>query len=346
MNEVLSNNRNSLAIHLANLNLSSASVRPIMKSLQHQSILNEINLASNFVLNDGIKFLAQTLNTLKCLNSLDISGNMVTEIGVEYLSKTLQKSQLPSEIRLLNVSFNPIKSSSLKFISDIVRMKNVQALSMISCDLSTVDHISDMSPLKHVNISYNHFSSNALKKFLHELNSCNVESLNLEQCSNDSQLGEVIVDFIQSGSYLSLVELNLSGLELNENEILDIFRCIDKCQKLKIINMSKTNRLTFLAVKYLLYSLDCQTLERIVLLNCRQLRTVTNLECLKPSNNVTTHRRNLRQIQLSLPRETSIKNEFVDSLKEFWAFLCEGHDKIEETKTTLFLSRDDARTPY
>jgi hypothetical protein len=347
MNELLSNNRNSLTINFANLNLSSSSVRPIMKSLQHQSILSEINLSSNFIQNDGIKFLSQTLSTLKCVYSLDISGNMVTEIGIEYLTNTLNKSQLPSEIRLLNVNFNPIKSNSLKFITDICRTRNVQVLSMVSCDLSSVDNIHDMSTLKQVNIGYNHFSLIALTKFLRKLNASNVELLNLEQCSNEFQLGEVIVNFIQSGSYLSLVELNLGGLELNENEILDIFRCIDKCQKLKIINLSKIKRLTFLSVKYLVYNIDCQTIEKIVLLNCPQLRNLTNLDSLKPSNNVTTHHnlnKNLKQIQLSLPRDTSIKTEFVDSLKEFWGFLCKGHDKIEESRTILFLSRDDDRT--
>jgi Ran GTPase-activating protein (RanGAP) involved in mRNA processing and transport len=334
-------------MNFSNLNLSSTNVRPIMKSLQHQSILSEINLTNNLIQNDGIKFLAQTLSTLKCLNSLNISGNMITEVGVEFLTNILSKSQFPSEIKALNLSFNPIKSNSLRFISEICKMKNVQVLEMVSCDLSTVDYINDMKTVKHVNLSYNHFTSSSLSKFFNKLNASNIEKLNLEQCSNEFQLGEVICDFIQSGSYLSLIELNLCGLELNENEILDIFRCIDKCQKLKVINLSKMKRLTFLSVKYLLYSLDCVTLEKIVLLNCPLLRNVTNLDSLKPSNNVTTHRnlnRNLKQIQLSLPRDMSIKTEFVDSLKEFWGFLCEGHDKIEETKTILFLSRDDERT--
>lgn len=346
MNELLSNNRNSLSISLANLNLNASNVRPIMKSLQHQSVLSEFNLSNNFIQNEGIKFLSQTLATLKCLNSLDISGNSVTEIGVEYLTNTLTKSQLPSEIRQLNMSFNPLKNASLKFISDICRLKYVNSLSIASCDLSAAENLNEMSTLKYLDISYNHFNPKSLQKLLQKLKSSNVESLILERCSNEFELGEVIVEFIDSGSYLSLVELNLSGLELNENEILDILRCIDKCERLKIMNLSNIKSITFLSLKYLLFSLECETLERVHLLNCRQLRDVTNLNCLQLTNNgIQSRPMSLRHIQLSLPREPSIRRDFVDKMKELWTVLCGGHDKIEENKTTLLLSRDDDDRP-
>lgn len=329
-------------LSLSNQNLNSSSVRPIMKAIQHQSALTELNLANNFIQDDGVKFLASSLATLKVLNFLSISGNMVTERGIEFLTHTLSKCQLPSEIKCLNLSFNPLRSSSLKFISDLCRLKNISRLEMASCDLSSAEHAS-LSSVRHLNISYNHFSSHALRSLLKKLNSTIVESLNLEKCSQETELGVTIVEFMEAGSFVNLGEINLCGLEFDENEILDILRCLEKCENLKSVNLSNQSQITFLSVKYLLFSSDSHSLEKVVLLNCRHLRNASNLSSLQLSFSSENQkiRNNLRHIQLSLPKEIPSRREFVDTLKHLWMSLCGGRERIEEHKSTLSLLRDD-----
>lgn len=317
-----------------------------MKAIQHQSGLGELNLANNFIQDDGVKFLASSLATLKVLNFLDISGNMVTEMGIEFLAHTLTKSQLPTEIKCLNLSFNPLRSSSLTFIADLCRQKNIAKLEMASCDLSSTDHASQLSSVRHLNISYNHFSSSSLRLILKKLNSSIVETLNLERCSQEPELGGTIVEFIQAGSFTNLAEINLCGLEFDENEILDILRSVEKCENLRSINLSNQSQITFLSLKYLLFSTESRSLEKVVLLNCRHLRNTSNLNCLQPPSTTGNQRirNNLRHIQLSLPKEeeeVSSRREFVDTFKQLWGALCEGHERIEENKSTLFLLRDD-----
>lgn len=314
-----------------------------MKAIQHQSSLSELILANNFIQDDGVKFLSPTLATLKSVNFLDISGNMVTEKGIEFLTNTITRSQLPTEIKSLNLSFNPARSSSLKFISDLCRMKNISSLAMVSCDLSTAEQANQFPTVRNLNISYNHFSLNSLRVMLKKLNSAIVESLNLERCSESTEIGGTIVEFIQSGGFANLNEINLCGLDFDENEVLDILRCIEKCEKLKSINLSNQNQITFLSLKYLLFNCECRSLEKVLLLNCRHLRDASNLNCLQQpiSSENQRIRNNLRHIQLSLPKEVSSRREFIDKFRHLWMSLCGGHERIDENRSTLFLLRND-----
>lgn len=341
INELLEINRLATHLDLSNQNLRPAIVRPILKALQHQNCLVQLDLSSNYIEDEGIKFLSQTLETLKQIQSLDISGNMMTETGLEYLCNALSKSHHPSEIRALKLSFNPIRSISLKCISNLCNSKSISSLALASCDLTDASGLDQLATIKTFDISYNHLTSEGLKGLLRRLNPSNVESLNFERCTAEADISDSIVQFISSGCYGTLREINLAGLDFNENEILDILRSVEKCEQLKSLDLSHQKQLSFLSLKYVLFSLDSRCLERVKLLGCKNIQDVTT-NIFNPQN-VGPRRNCLRNVQLSVPKGSTeiVKTSFIKKMTELWEIASGFKGKINCEKNVMCLFFDD-----
>lgn len=334
INELLDVNRSAICLDLSNQNLCSTTVRPILKALQHQSCLLQLDLSDNFIQNEGIKLLAQTLATLKQMQSLNISGNLITETGVESLCNALMKSQLPSEIKQLKLNFNPVKSVSLKHVSILCQSKSVDSLSLASCELTDATRLDQLATVKCLDLSFNQLTSDGFRQFLRKLNPGIVQSLNLERCSADAGLGESIVQFISSGCCANLKEINLAGMNFTENEILDIFRSAEKCEQLKSLDFSYQKQLTFLSLKYLLLNMESRSLERVKLIGCQSLHNTSNSFNLQ---NIDAARQSLlRNVQLSVPRSA----DFVEKLKEVWNVVSGFRGRINLDKNVLHLLND------
>lgn len=337
INELLDVNRSAICLDLSNQNLCSMTVRPILKALQHQSCLLQLDLSDNFIQNEGIKLLAQILATLKQMQSLNISGNLVTETGLESLCNALTKSHFPSEIKQIKLGFNPIKSASLKHVSVLCQSKSVDSLSLTSCELTDAIRLEQLATVKHLDLSYNHLTSDGFRQFLRKLNPGIVTSLNLERCSVDAGLGDSIVQFISSGCCSSLKEINLAGMNFTENEILDILRCVEKCEQLKSLDFSYQKQLTFLSVKYLLFNMESLSLERVKLIGCQSLQDPSNffnfqsIEVTRPTL--------LRNVQLSLPI-SSIETDFVEKMIELWNVVSGFRGRTNRDKNLLHLLND------
>lgn len=305
----------------------------------------QLDLSSNFIQDEGAKFLSQTLVTLKQLHLLDISGNMITESGLEYLCNALGRSANPLEIRKMVLSFNPIRSSSLKLVSNLCQKKNVISLALTSCDLTDVGEMEQLTTVKSINLSYNHLTADGFKAFLRKLNPGITEELNFERCSSELELGESIVHFISSGCYATLSDLNLAALNLNENEILDILRTVEKCEQLKTLNLSNQKQLTFISFRFILFSMDCQSLERVNLIGCINLHDTKHFLNLQ---NIDTHSRNcLQNVQLSLPQTDELKSNFIDRVRDLWDVASGYRGRLEQDKNILHLMyEDDKEKPY
>lgn len=342
INELLEINHSAIHIDLSNQNLNPTTAQPILKALQHQSCLLELNLSSNFIQNDGIKFLSQALVTLKQLQLLDISGNMLTESGLEHLCNALVKSQNPVEIMRLSLSFNPIKSNSLKFISNLCQGKGINELSLRSCELTDASRLDQLSTVKSLDISYNHFTGDGFKAFLRKINPGVIETLNLERCSSEAGLGDSISQFISSGCFASVKEINLAGLNLSENEILGILRTAEKCEQLQSLDLSYQKHLTCLSLKYLLFSLESRCLVRVKLIGCKNLQSTSSMFNF---SNIDGHRHcHLRNIQLSMPglqTELTAREDYVQKMKELWDVVSGCRGKVEHDKSLLRLTYDD-----
>lgn len=330
-------NRVSVHLDLSNQNFCPSFVRPVFKALNHQNCLVELDFSSNFIQDEGAKLLSQTLMTLKHLQSLNISGNMITDVGVEYLCSALCKSRETSQITQLKISFNPIKSMSLKPISCLCRRNNIVSLSLSSCDLTDASKMEQLSSVKNLDISYNHLTSEGFNDVLKNLNPIVIETLNLELCSSETGLGDSLVKFINSTSCPSLKEVNLSGLCLDENEILDIVRNLEKCEQLKVLDLSHQKQLTFLTLKYLLFTMECQSLQHVKLIGCTSFHNTANMFSLQNLEEIRVSC--LRNVQLSLPKGS--KENFVERMKELWDVASKHCGKIELDKKTLFMLNSD-----
>lgn len=324
---------------MSNQNLRPSTVQPIFKALQHQSSLLKLDLSCNYIQNEGIKFLSQTLVTLKHLDLLDVSSNMVTARGIEQLYNALGKASNPIEIKRLQLSFNPIQSQSLKFVSALCQHNNIESLSLTSCDLTDANRLEQLSTVKCLDISYNHLTSEGFRGFLGKMNPGITETLNLERCTSEPSLGDSLVQFIRSGCYASLKEINLAGLNFSENEILDVLGSTEKCEQLKIIDLSHHKQLTFLSLRYLFFSMESRTLEHVKLIGCKNLQNPLNMFNYP---NIDGQRVNLlRSVELSVPKastEFSTREGFIEKMKDFWDAVSGYRGKVENDENILRLT--------
>lgn len=329
-------NRAGINIDLSNLNLQPSNVRPILKALQHQNCLAHLDLSCNFIRDEGIKYLSQTLITLKHLKLLDLSGNAISESGVEYLCSMLAKSSSPVEIKSFKINFNPIKSTSLKHLSELCRTKSITTLSLVSCELVSETEMEILN-IKEFDISYNNFNIIGLRSILGRLCPTIIEKLHLERCTIELNIGETIVEFITSGCYNTLKDVNLSGLKLNENEILDILRCLQRCENLQHLNLSHQRDLTFLTFKYILYSMNNKRL-KVNLIGCHNLYNLSSIFNInqnidEPSQLYPCH------VQLSVKNTSNEadKNVYVSRMREIWMNITGNRGNFHYEKNILNL---------
>ena len=339
INEILDINRASIHMDLSNQNLRGALVKPIFKALQHQSCLSHLNISNNFLSDDGLKYLSQTLITLKQFNVLNLSGNMITDKGIEYLCNALVKSSIPTEFNELNLNYNPIRSSSLKSISTLCQNKSLTFLSMKCCEITDVNTLSSLPHLKTIDVSYNNLSGDSFKILFRKLNPGIVENIYLERCSTAINLGESVVQFINSGNYTVLKEINLSGLSFSENEILDILRCLERCECLKVLNLSHQKELSFLVLKYILLSMNTK-IDIVNLISCKNLQTIDNIINLQ---NIDECQRKIpKKVLLSLPKSTEWdRNSFVDNISNMWNKVSYYRGRVEINRNIISLIVDD-----
>jgi Ran GTPase-activating protein (RanGAP) involved in mRNA processing and transport len=337
MSELLDLNRTAINLDLSNQNLRASCCRPILKALHHQSCLLHLDLSSNFIQDEGIKYLSQTLITLRHLTTLDVSGNGITEGGVEHLSNILRKNPFPVEIKSLKLNFNSIRTISLSHISELCRSKSIASLSLTACELEDAGAMETLCSVKDLEIGYNHLSLKGFKDILRKLNPTIVERINLERCTDVTHIGESIVEFITSGCYTSLRELNLSGLKLNEIEILDILRCLERCENLSYLDLSYQRELTFLSLKYLLFNMNNRNLS-INLKGCQSLYVASDVfnMCHNQSDDLSCHP---CQVQLSLPhRNAEIqRNEFIEKIRDIWDNVTHSRGIVEIGNKSLRL---------
>lgn len=267
------------------------------------------------------------LITLRQLTHLDLSGNGLTENGIEHLCNVLAKSNLPTDIKCLKLNFNPIKS--LSCVSELCRNKSISSLSMVACELSHGEGI-ELNSVKELDLSYNRFTHTGVKEILSKLNPT-IESVNLERCSEDTNLGECLIEFITSSSG-SLRELNLSGLRLSENEILAILRSLESCKNLRNLDMSHQKELSFVSLKYILFNLNNKSLQ-VNLKGCKNLRNVNNFIGNHSEPCLPT------QILLSIPRGTTERerNDYIGRMRDLWTELTAARGITQVEKNALRL---------
>lgn len=302
-------------------------------------------MSNNFIGNDGVKSISQMLSTLKELEVLDISGNMIDDQGLEQLSNALEKNLTLTEIKQLKLSFNPIQSSSMSSISALCRSKRIATIFIAGCDFMEPDDFGLLESIKFIDLSYNHFTAKGFKVIVSKLNPNILETLNLERCSIECNLGNSLVQVLTSKTFTALKEINLSGLNFNENEILDILRGLEKCDQLRKLNLSHQKDLTFLSLKYILINMDSRNLQQVKLIGCKRLQCIDNMFSI---NSIDSHcPKSIQNVEISLPNAKTNFDEretFIEKMKELWKVISESRGKVEHDGNILRLTQTDEST--
>lgn len=228
--------------------------KPLFKALQHQSNLTVLDLSNNFLTNDGLRNLAQSLPTLKQLKSLNLSGNLISSEGLQHLADIYPKSNACLiDLRSLDLSFNPIQNQGLAHLSKFcTNLKNLSALNLCSTDLTDFQFIDCyLNRLTEFDLSFNQFKLKNLIKCLKELNSCKLVRLNVGFSTMESGISECLSTLLHSGTCENLTELNLSGLHLSDGDVWQILQSIQQ-SKLQIVHLDENPELSSISLKLLL----------------------------------------------------------------------------------------------
>ncbi|XP_051768617.1 NLR family CARD domain-containing protein 3-like isoform X3 [Ctenopharyngodon idella] len=109
---------NCTKARLAGCNLNKQSYEIVSSALQSSnSVLRELDLSNNDLLDSGVKLLSDGLKSPNCqLQILRLSGCMVTEEGCGYVSSALSSN--PSHLRELDLSYNHPGQSGVQLLND------------------------------------------------------------------------------------------------------------------------------------------------------------------------------------------------------------------------------------
>lgn len=335
ISELLDISRALSCLNLTNQNFNTITIRPIFKALQHQNCLTHLDLSNNFIQNEGVKHLSQSLQTLKQLKILNLSGNLINDKGVEFLSNIYEKNSCTLELEELDLSYNPLGSSVFRCLGALLQSSFLSSLSLRSCELQNFcgrERELNFNSLKKLDISYNKFEGPAINYILDKLNPHSLESLNLEASTNAENIQ------FPSNSWTSLKDLNLSHLNLNENEILEILRNLENCDNLLQLNFSYSNDLTFLSLKYILFSMTIK-LKTVKLIGCKNLTNFGNVINISE----TGTRKHPKNLYLSYPNKFSEEEKylFLDSVKILWDKFCGCFGRMKARKNVIKLYVDD-----
>lgn len=121
---------NNLAkVDLAGTKLNNFDLCQLSNAIKENNSLRELCLGGIVIgcdiKDDGIKYLAATLEENSQLNYLNLRANSITDKGIETLLSSLRKNTL---LRFLDLRSNPITDCGKKILSEQALNKNIEIM--------------------------------------------------------------------------------------------------------------------------------------------------------------------------------------------------------------------------
>ncbi|KAH8302181.1 hypothetical protein KR044_003749 [Drosophila immigrans] len=316
---LLERSQNTQTLELAGLWLRETQTEPVFKALLHQARLTILDLNCNFIGNEGCQQLAKALPTLLQLKSLRLKCNAISNQGLESLlcGEAMDKLEHLEELQL---SQNPLGNASLRTLHRFCGSAAGRALNTLQLSQCELTELQDFdlayTQLTSFDISFNQLTQQSVRRLTEQLNSCRLEQLNLSymRWPLDEQsgfaLGERLVALLESGTSERFVRLELAGCGLSDAHIYKITQHLSKAQHLEWLDISDNERLTGLALGYVLDELP--QLRTLLATNCSRLLDDLRLQKMEDQKQLP------KRLELSIDERTFSMPGALATLTAIW----------------------------
>ncbi|KAK9952825.1 hypothetical protein ABG768_018631 [Culter alburnus] len=210
--------------------------------LMSEKVLDEFN-PKRFTSSSNYKKLVPGV---RCCRKALFDGCGLDETCCETVSSVLQSSN--SNLRELDLSYNHLKNSGVKLLSDGLKSLNckLNRLRLCGCNLTaqSCDHMSSAlqssnSVLKELDLSNNELRDSGVRLLSDGLKSsnCQLQILSLTHCNLTLQACESFLSVLQSSNCV-LRELDLSNNELRDSGVKLLSDGLKRNCKLEILRLS------------------------------------------------------------------------------------------------------------
>ncbi|XP_008200216.1 tonsoku-like protein isoform X2 [Tribolium castaneum] len=323
----------SVGLDLANRGFKGAVLAPLVKVLNRQSNLLELDLSGNFLTNECFDLLAKSLACLESLYKLNLNCTSLTSGHVQAIVANLNPD-VSYKIIDLDFSDNWLRDESFESLALLTRRLQLKKFNLSNNKFTqnlfnhrlNKDLTLNLDQIEEFDISDNAFDNTTLITILSWLQFANLTHLNVSRNSlSDNFLHEVLNRmWTQTGP---LRVCKLSNCHVTDSEVFDLLRVATSLQHLDV---SYNDALTSISLRRLLQS-GIITLDIYACGNIFQYFT----EFSKYLDDASRDQNQGKTLKLSPPENSQRETEY---LIEMWRELYGEKTVVELTSKFLGLS--------
>lgn len=211
-------------------------IPPLLKSLEYQIRLQVLYL-SHGSFNGCGEMLSQCLSSLSSLQELHLR---CCDIDLDCLAQIVK---FPMQIRVLDLSYNPLRYSCIHLLRLLSPLKNLQTLSLRNCELESILERTTNPALTNLDVSWNDIDGETLGPLLQP------HMLSLNVSGTDLRKGVAELLSHQGFSLATLETLEMSSCDVGDSELLQILL---QTSNLSRLNVSGNRRLSMKSLTQIL----------------------------------------------------------------------------------------------
>ncbi|KAK7590065.1 hypothetical protein V9T40_001678 [Parthenolecanium corni] len=237
----------SACLELKDCHLPLTVLTPALKAISHYQNLQNICLSACFLQDQSFKALVDNITKLNDLRSLDVSVNCISNDGLSHLARVISANSLRT-LEELNFSYNPLGEESVSSLINIttnlmyLRSLNLKFIGLTPTSLYGVSNFA-LENVESLDISSNKLDREGVTKFLSTLDVCKIRSLNLSSTGGAEVFRECLL-FLDRGPLFNLRVLNLSDMDIDDNDLEQIVPSLTTANELTKLDLSNNSRIT------------------------------------------------------------------------------------------------------
>ncbi|XP_030749323.1 tonsoku-like protein isoform X2 [Sitophilus oryzae] len=254
----------SVNLDLENRGILGTHLSPLLKAINHQKNLTEINLSGNFLNTSCINMLCTSLVTLPNLRVLNLSCTDLQTSHLSLLTNTITNhTSVFSNLSVLNLSHNlQLSQGCLKDLAAITRVINLKTLDLKEVKLNGLAAFCDSICLKTVerlDVSSNELEVRDVRRILSWTDRSVLKELNLSNNAISQGLGPLF-EVLDGQKEIVLEKVGLSRCNVTDSEL---FELLGLAPNLTSLNLSYNKDLTSISLRRLLGRSNLQYLNLI-----------------------------------------------------------------------------------